>query len=123
MDFQTCYVYDPSARNQDRPVKRRRIEPLQGLQKSWPLRRSLYQRLWAKQHQRLKVDMYIIISSSILMIVTGTTSGNQRINHQSNIHIRRIHPSSTSPWQSFLGNYSHWPEYCITRFTVLSTVQ
>lgn len=58
MDFQTCYVYDPSARNNDRLVKRRRIEPLQGLQTSWPLRRSLYQRLWAKQHHRLKVDVY-----------------------------------------------------------------
>jgi hypothetical protein len=56
MDFQTCYVYDPSARNNDRPVKRRRIKPLQGLQTSWPLRRSLYQRLWAKQQHRLKVD-------------------------------------------------------------------
>ena len=58
MDFQTCYQYDPSARKRDGPVKRRKIEPLQGLQTSWPLRRSLYQRLWAKQQARLKVCLF-----------------------------------------------------------------
>jgi origin recognition complex subunit 3 len=68
MDFQTCYVYDPAARNNDRPVKRRRIEPLQGLQTSWPLRRSLYQRLWAKQHLRLKVNIHLLVISTILKI-------------------------------------------------------
>lgn len=68
MDFQTCYVYDPAARNADRPVKKRRIEPLQGLQTSWPLRRSLYQRLWAKQQQRLKVNIFLLIQCSILTI-------------------------------------------------------
>lgn len=58
MDFQTCYQYDPSSRKRDGPVKRRKIEPLQGLQTSWPLRRSLYQRLWAKQQARLKVCLF-----------------------------------------------------------------
>ena len=68
MDFQTCYAYDPAARNTDRPVKKRRIEPLQGLQTSWPLRRSLYQRLWAKQQHRLKVNISILVQFSVLTI-------------------------------------------------------
>jgi origin recognition complex subunit 3 len=76
MDFQTCYVYNPSARKNDRPVKRRRIEPLQGLQTSWPLRRSLYQRLWAKQQHRLKVDISILIPFPVLTIETEFTSGD-----------------------------------------------
>jgi origin recognition complex subunit 3 len=67
MDFQTCYAYDPTARNNHRPVKRRRIEPLQGLQTSWPLRRSLYQRLWAKQHLRLKVDIHVLVIFFVLI--------------------------------------------------------
>jgi len=68
MDFQTCYVYDPAARNTDRPVEKRRVEPLQGLQTSWPLRRSLYQRLWTKQQHRLKVETSVYIPSSMLTI-------------------------------------------------------
>jgi hypothetical protein len=122
MDFQTCYVYDPSARNNDRPVKRRRIEPLQGLQTSWPLRRSLYQRLWAKQQHRLKVDISMLIPFLILKINTEPASGNQRINHQPNLYFCRIHSSSTSPWQGFFGHHPHWSEYRITRFALLPIV-
>ncbi|KAI4726387.1 hypothetical protein E4T49_05869 [Aureobasidium sp. EXF-10728] len=70
MDFQTCYVYDPSARNNSRPVKKRRIEPLQALQTSWPLRRSLYQRLWDKQQARLKNLLLEINESTINHITT-----------------------------------------------------
>lgn len=66
MDFQTCYVYDPSARSKDRPVKKCPTEPLQGLQTSWPLRRSLYQRLWAKQQARLKVGLFLPVQNYIL---------------------------------------------------------
>ncbi|KAG9531838.1 hypothetical protein KCU93_g1512, partial [Aureobasidium melanogenum] len=70
MDFQTCYIYDPAARGKDGPVKKRRIEPLQGLQTSWPLRRSLYQRLWAKQQARLKNLLLDINESTITQIST-----------------------------------------------------
>ncbi|THZ88881.1 hypothetical protein D6C84_00522 [Aureobasidium pullulans] len=70
MDFQTCYQYDPSARKRDGPVKRRKVEPLQGLQTSWPLRRSLYQRLWAKQQARLKILLLEINESTISQIST-----------------------------------------------------
>ncbi|KAI5210842.1 hypothetical protein E4T38_01930 [Aureobasidium subglaciale] len=70
MDFQTCYAYDPAARKKDVVVKRRRIEPLQGLQTSWPLRRSLYQRLWAKQQARLKNLLLEINESTISQIST-----------------------------------------------------
>lgn len=55
MDFETCYVYKPSSRQDTRPNKRRRVEP-SGLHSSWPLRRSVYQRLWSEQEQRLKVS-------------------------------------------------------------------
>ncbi|KAI5236205.1 hypothetical protein E4T43_08790 [Aureobasidium subglaciale] len=70
MDFQTCYAYDPAARKKDGAVRRRRIEPLQGLQTSWPLRRSLYQRLWAKQQARLKNLLLEINESTISQIST-----------------------------------------------------
>ncbi|KAK6001598.1 hypothetical protein QM012_002929 [Aureobasidium pullulans] len=78
MDFQTCYVYDPSSRNKDRPVKKRRVEPLQGLQTSWLLRRSLYQQLWAKQQARLKNLLLEINESTINQISTFVASTDPR---------------------------------------------
>ncbi|GAB7354040.1 hypothetical protein MBLNU459_g4622t2 [Dothideomycetes sp. NU459] len=65
MSFEDCYVYVPVGRKDSRPTKKRRVGEL-GLQSSWPLRQSLYQRLWSDQHQRLQESSNKVPSAVIL---------------------------------------------------------
>lgn len=122
MDFQTCYAYDPSARCKSRPVKKRKVEPLQGLQTSWPLRRSLYQQLWAKQQARLKVTLFLPPQHHHLTKLSELAPRDQRIYHQSDLCFCCIYRSPSHPWQSFFSNHPHWSKYCIARSTVFSII-